>query len=189
MGETSERLESNPNTEYLVGKAKSGSNAAWRKILEKYRRMLEAHVRARIPGFARRRFDVDDVLQTAFLNAWEHRQTFEFRGEGSFRRWLATLVVHACTNELRRPHESSPAEGGEIEEIPNSETQVELSEERVAMLEAIGQLEEEDRDILIQRHFEDMTFDEIARIQECPRERARTIYAQALARLQRRLRA
>ena len=57
------------------------------------------------------------------------------------------------------------------------------------MLEAIGQLEEEDRDILIQRHFEDMTFDEIARIQECPRERARTIYAQALARLQRRLRA
>ena len=56
------------------------------------------------------------------------------------------------------------------------------------MLEALGQLGEEDRDILIQRVFEERSFEAIAESLECPRERIRQLYAVAIQRLQRELR-
>lgn len=192
MGETSSYLRDHPaeNTEYLVNKAKAGSQAAWERIYAQYRKMLIAHVQARIFGFARRRFDAEDLLQIAFKNAWMSIRDFEYRGEGSFRRWLATLIVNAFQNELRHPHvEAAPNEGGELEALPVPQAEVELGVDRTAMLEALGLLDDEDRDILIQRHFEELSFEDIARIQGCARESARTIYAQALKRLQRKLRA
>lgn len=165
-------------TDVLVGAAKSGSDAAWRRILEKYHTMLEAHVRCRIPGLARRRFDVDDALHGVIRSAWQGIHAYEYRGEGSFRRWLASLAVNAVRSELR-----GRSQGGPTEIPPWSGS--ERAEESAAMLEAIGRLDDLDRDILIQRHFEDLSFDEIARNQACPREHARALYAQALVRLQR----
>lgn len=193
MGETSSYLRDHPgeNTEFLVAKAKAGSQAAWERIYAQYRKMLIAQVQARSPGFARRRFDAEDILQIAFKNAWEGIRDFEYRGEGSFRRWLATLIVNAFQNELRHPtvEYAVAGEGGELEALPVSQTDVELGLDRTAMLEALGLLDDEDRDILIQRHFEELSFEDIARIQGCARESARTIYAQAVKRLQRKLRA
>jgi DNA-directed RNA polymerase specialized sigma24 family protein len=51
------------------------------------------------------------------------------------------------------------------------------------MIEALGQMDDVDRDILIQRHFEGLNFEQIAAIQGCKREKARTLYNQASKRL------
>jgi DNA-directed RNA polymerase specialized sigma24 family protein len=57
------------------------------------------------------------------------------------------------------------------------------------MLEAMGKLSDEDRDILIQKNVEELSFDAIAAVLGCSRERAREKYATALERLERRMRA
>ncbi len=190
MGETTSYLRDHPseNTEFLVGKAKAGSQAAWERIYAQYRKMLIAQVQSRTPGFARRRFDAEDILQIAFENAWKSIRDFEYEGEGSFRRWLSTLVVNAFQNELRRKRldEEAAGNGGErdLEALPGSETAVDLGLERTAMLEAMGLLGDEDRDILIQRHIEELSFEDIGRILGCARKRAQSLYAQAVKRLQ-----
>lgn len=193
MGETTRFLREHPehNTEFLVAKAKEHSQDAWRILLERHRKMLIANVRVRIPGFARSSFDAEDVLQIACMRALKAIDDFTYLGEGAFRRWLATLAVNAVNSELRkRSNELAQlAEGGEarLQHLPDSETRAEVDNELTAVFEAMGGMSEEDRDILIQRDFECMTFDEIARIEGWPRERARTLYMEAFKRLQGRL--
>ena len=47
------------------------------------------------------RFDAEDVLQEASINAWEARKSF--RGdESNFRGWFATVVYHAAINLVRK---------------------------------------------------------------------------------------
>ncbi len=192
MGETTRFLREHPehNTEFLVAKAKENSQDAWRILLERYHTMLIAHVRVRIPGFARRSFDAEDALQIACMKAHEAIGDFTYRGEGAFRRWLATLAVNAFRSELRkRSHEHAQIAGGDeaLEDLPESETRAGVDAQLAAVLEAMGGMSEEDRDILIQRDFERMTFEEIARTEGWPRERARTLYLEAFKRLQGRL--
>ena len=198
MGDTSGFLRENPfgHTEFLVGKARGGSDSAWREIDRRYHTMLMAQVQARIPGFARRRFDAEDVLQTALTKAVQSIGSFEYRGEGSFRCWLATLVVNTFQNELKsqraareQPHETEVEHELDARMVHASQQASQLGQRRTAMLEVLGELSDEDRDILIQRHFEELSFDAIAAIQGCKREQARQLYSLAFERLQRRLRA
>lgn len=201
MGDSSNLLPETPlgNTGFLVGKAKAGSESAWHEIYRRYHTMLVAHAQARIPGFARRRFDAEDVLQQAFFQAWQGIDGFEYRGDGCFRRWLATLVVNAFRNELKKDKKERPdlawikLENEEArEEPPQSEVKgapaaPEPDPERAAMLEALGLMEDEDRDILIQRYVEELSFEAIAEVLDCPRESARALTMQALERLRRRM--
>jgi RNA polymerase sigma-70 factor (ECF subfamily) len=196
VSDTSSFLREHPfgHTEFLVGRARGGSQTAWQELHRRYHTMLVAQLQARIPGFARRRFDAEDVLQAALIRAWQSIDSFEYRGEGSFRRWLATLVVNTFRNELEaqraereRGHETE-VEPGAISAVAHGRDG-ELGLERAAVLEALGQLSDEDRDILIQRHFEELSFEAIAASQGCKRERARQLYSLAFERLQRRLRA
>lgn len=175
-------------TDFLLGQARAGSQDAWKRLFQRYRKMLRAHVQSRIRGFARGRQDADDLLQTAFLRAWQKIGTFEYAGEGSFRRWLATVVVHTCTNELEERRTAS-LQSGTLADHDEREAREhsEQEERRIAMLEALGELDEEDRDLLIQRIVEDLSFEDIGANLGCSREKARELYGVALERLMRRM--
>lgn len=194
VSDTSSYLRENPaaHTEFLVDKAKGGSEAAWRELYTRYRKMLVTNVQARIPGFARRHFDAEDVLQAAVMKAWQRIESFQYQGEGSFRRWLTTLVLNEFQNELRGKHRDNPlsldaaAAPSELDRRAVQDNG--LSDAKTGLLEALGQIQDEDRDILIQRVFEERSFDAIAASLECPREKVRQLYALAVQRLQRELR-
>jgi RNA polymerase sigma-70 factor (ECF subfamily) len=180
-------------TDFLLGRARSGDQDAWKRLFERYKKMLRAHVEARIRGFARRRLDAEDVLQAAFLRAWESIGKFEYQGEGTFRRWLARVVVNTCSDELAANWSGSLQEGANeraMEQHAERQAQEldEREERRIAMMEAMGALSEEERDILIQRIVEERSFETIGRTLGCSREKARELYATALERLLRRLR-
>ncbi|HEX6885049.1 MAG TPA: sigma-70 family RNA polymerase sigma factor [Planctomycetota bacterium] len=179
-------------TDLLLGRARGGDQEAWRRLFERYRKMLRAHVEARIRGFARRRLDADDVLQAAFTRAWQQIERFEYQGEGSFRRWLARVVVNTCNDELAANWSGSLQEGATEQALADQAERAaqewdERENRRIAMMEAMGQLEEEERDILIQRIVEELSFEAIGRNLGCSREKARELYAAAQQRLVRRM--
>ena len=150
----------------------------------------------------RQRFDTEDVLQSAFLSAWSEIEAFEYRGEGSFRRWLARLV----TNKLRdlkdfhqaqrrgvRDEERTPESvdaTGELrglDALPSAEAgpaeQAGDLELHGALLEAMSTLSEDEQEILCMRQFEHLAWSEIANTLGISQSAARRRWEAALVRL------
>ena len=179
------------NTEFLLERARAGSDVAWREILRRYRTMLVYQLRARIPGFARHHFDEEALLQDVFAKAWVHIARFEYRGEGSFRRWLARLIVNEFLNQKRARNEEVAQRACEAPELTQLEDKgaaesTASEQEHVALIQGLGELDEEDRDLIIMR-LEGLSWDAIAEALECTYETAKVRYAEALGRLTKRV--
>jgi len=81
---------------------------------------------------------------------------------------------------------TEPRELSEVEDMGAAE-RAELSAERRALFEQLGALAEEDRDLLIMREFERLSWEAIGEVLDCSIEKARRDHALAFQRLQRRL--
>ncbi len=186
--ETTDFLRANPvgHTEFLVGKAKAGSDTAWREILRRYRTMLVFHVRARIHGITIQ--DLEELLARVLSKVVAHIQGFEYRGEGSFRRWLAALVVNECRDEMeeRATRNTETRELSEVADEAGAHSQA-LTAECEALVDKLGELDPYDRDLLIMRYFEKMSWGAIAEVLDCSLEKVQGDYALAFERLSRRL--
>lgn len=182
-------------TEFLLLHARDGHNEAWKAIYARYRRMLMVRVECRMPGFLRRRFDSEDVLQEAFSKAWERIASFEYQGEGSFRRWLSRIVLHEFWNLIRAEEadykrESSNDGTVDLDNLhretalgPSQE--LSMAESKAQLLQKLEELPEEDQDLIILRMFEKKDWQEIGTIMGWSRTKAREQFDRTLGRLAR----
>lgn len=177
-------------TEVLVRAAKGGASSAWSAVLQRYERMLRGHVRlllARYPAPIER----DEIVQATFARAWAQIQQFEYKGEGSLRRWLQQLAKNIYLNELRSEG-ARPERGAKDHLLETAEDERATERERgqldrLAMDLALADLEEDDREILLMRSDEDLKVSDIAAILECSHETAQRRLSQAMKRLHLRL--
>jgi RNA polymerase sigma-70 factor (ECF subfamily) len=79
-------------TEHLLRRARDGDAAAFETLLRVHGDRLRRTARGQLPAALRGRIDDSDLVQEALVDAVQHLDQFEERGEGSFRRWLATLM-------------------------------------------------------------------------------------------------
>ena len=182
--------------------AQSGSQAAWEELYRRYRALLTVMVHVRIPSLFRGRFDTEDVLQSAFLSAYDQIEEFDYNGEGSFRGWLTTLVVNKLRDLLRfhqsdrrslakeagglRGRESDEALDPAAFAAVNHQDPAQVMEQverHASLLSAMRDLEERDQDLICMRVFEHMTWGEIAGVLEISNSTARKRYATAVERL------
>ncbi len=154
--------------------------------------MLVVQIRSKIPAFARRRFDAEDVLQEAFFNACREIQSFEYRGEGSFRSWLATIVFHEFRNQLRarrveRAHLPTQVVSDSAEALPDEDEVRRASSmlSRDELYEKLGELQDEDREVISMRVFEGLSWGAIGAVLDCGKDQAQAAYERAVGRLQR----
>ena len=183
-------------TEFILSRARSGNQLAWRTLYERYRRMLLVTIEYRMQGFLRRRFDAEDVLQEAFYKAWDRIETFEYAGEGSFRSWLRTIVFAEFNNlikaqdaERRRVSKEASGETKLLREPSQDQRPSEIIshiEAKRHILEKMRQLDEDDREVITMRIFESMSWARIGEILGCSRELASKRFDRAIARLTRR---
>ena len=84
------------NGSALVELARSGSDAAYRQLVEVHRAELHAHC-YRILGSVQ---DAEDALQDALLRAWRGLAGFE--GRSSLRSWLYKITTNAALDVAQR---------------------------------------------------------------------------------------
>jgi RNA polymerase sigma-70 factor (ECF subfamily) len=159
----------------LVERAQRGDKRAFGLLVEKYERKLARLVSrlVRDPG------EVEDVTQEAFVKAY--RALPSFRGESAFYTWLYRIGVNTAKNYLvavgrRAPtsteveaQEAEALDGGELLRDINTPESVLLSKEIAGTVNsAIEALPEELRSAIQLRELEGMSYEEIAKLMDCP---------------------
>ena len=87
--------------EELVRKVRAGDETAAHRLFERHADELRGRVARSLPRAMRPRVAASDVVQEAWLAAFLRLADFEDRGEGSFRRWLATIAENKALDEVR----------------------------------------------------------------------------------------
>jgi RNA polymerase sigma-70 factor (ECF subfamily) len=89
-------MESKTEDALVVDAARTGDEAAFGTLAERYRRELQVHCYRMLGSFE----DSEDLVQETFLRAWRKRESFE--GRSTFRAWLYRIATNACLDFLDR---------------------------------------------------------------------------------------
>jgi RNA polymerase sigma-70 factor, ECF subfamily len=134
--------------------------------------------------------DAQDVTQETFVRAYEALP--RYRPRGQFRTWLYTIAANLCKNRLKArrpfvPWEAIAGTDGPIDPTPSPEQRALARERALAVRQAIEQMGERDRLIVILYYQEDASIEEIARITGCRAGAIKVALHRARARLRERL--
>ena len=159
----------------LVERAQRGDKRAFELLVEKYQRKLARLVSRLI----RDRGEVEDVTQEAFIKAY--RALPSFRGDSAFYTWLYRIGINTAKNYLvalgRRTPTSTEMEAEEAEGHASGELLRDISTPESLLLSkeigatvnaAIEALPEELRGAIQLRELEGMSYEEIAKLMDCP---------------------
>jgi RNA polymerase sigma-70 factor (ECF subfamily) len=89
-------MHTRPDSE-LISDGRNGDRRALSDLFERYY-LSSMRIAGRILGPYE---DARDVVQSAYLAAFEHFDTF--RGEAQFKTWITQIVKNECFMHLRRP--------------------------------------------------------------------------------------
>ena len=140
----------------------------------------------------------EDLAQEVFSKLFARRKSF--RQGSKFSTYLWRIALNHCYNELRRPvHryetrlDAPDEDAGDPTDLlpggsPNPAESLAAAEQAEVIRDAIAQLPESHRTIVILRHYENLKFREIAEVLDLPEGTVKTRMTEALNELGRRLR-
>lgn len=157
----------------LIQRVKRGDRSAFDFLVLKY----QSRVASIISRYTNDSQDILDLTQETFVKAY--RAIERFRGDSAFYTWLYRIAVNTAKNFLesrgRRPRGSMEAEEAErldsgdwLRDVATPEKLLQREQMYDAMQRAIGGLPEELRSALLLREYEGLSYEDIARILECP---------------------
>lgn len=110
----------------------------------------------------------EEVVQEAWLSAWLH--VGGFRGQSAVRTWLVRIVTSKALNSLRRPQRTLALDA--VPELltaadSDPERQAELRERARAVRLAVAALPERQREAVVLRDLEGLSYEEVAQALDC----------------------
>lgn len=119
--------------------------------------------------------DAEDLVQETLVRAIP--AAGRLRKDSSIKSWLFASLRNIWLNQLRQPRVTVQMSGADIDQLlpefraptgkdPHSALVTNLDQEQVR--QAISQLPVESRDIILLREFEDLSYQEIGDVLNCP---------------------
>lgn len=162
----------------LVEKVKNGERKAYSTLVRRHQKaLLRMSMR-----FVKDLDTAEDVVQESFIKAYERLSTFEARA--SFKSWLFQIAVNTARNKLRERREGTmDIEDVQLGVAAIAETTLVQGSIADLLQKFVDLLPPRQRMALVLRVYEDMSFNEIANIMECPYDTAKANYRHALMKL------
>src|SRR5262245_7332212 len=85
-------LPQSQDTEALIERAKAGEAAALNDLFARHHGLMVELARRKIGPRLRSKEEADDLAQTTFREATRDFGQYQYRGEGSFLRWLVQIL-------------------------------------------------------------------------------------------------
>jgi RNA polymerase sigma-70 factor, ECF subfamily len=139
----------------LVQRCLRGDTAAFEPLVERYHRPL-FNLAARLLG---NRDEALDSTQNAFVRAFEHLASFDQNQR--FFSWIYQILRNECLNVLRgrRPSTVLP---DDLMASGSPGDALEQDERQAAVQTALMALTDDQREVVLLRHFTELSYDEIA---------------------------
>lgn len=163
----------------LVERVKQGEKAAYSQLVMRHQRAL---LRL-ILRFVRDMDLAQDVVQEAFIKAYDRLESFEARA--SFKSWLFQIAVNTARNHLRDEKRDQFVNADDLHFSIGPEAENRLLNESLSlsMRDLVDSLPERQRLAVNLRIYEDLSFKEIAVLMDCPYDTAKANFRHGLMKL------
>jgi RNA polymerase sigma-70 factor (ECF subfamily) len=191
-------------TDDLLGRARAGDAAALGELFAHYRDRLRKMVRLRLDGRVCGRLDPSDVLQEAYLDVARRFPEYAAAPVVPFYVWLRALTGQRLLDLHRQhlgakmrdagqevslyrgalPHASSASLAQQLLAGLTSPTQAAIRAElQLQLQEALNSMDPLDREVVVLRHFEELSNVETAAVLDIEPSAASKRYLRAIRRL------
>lgn len=191
-------------THELLDLVRDGDDAATNRLLERHREALRRMADMRLDPKIRQRVDASDIIQDVMIEANRRLQKYLENPVMPFHLWLRQMTTDRIIDAHRR-HRVSKKRSVDLEQAPvvaanldhssiNLGAQIsdgELTPAAAAIQnelqrkfeEAVDEMDDIDQEIIVMRHFEKLTNQEVAQVLELSEPAASMRYLRAMRRL------
>lgn len=177
-----------------LDRARQGDREAQAELLESFRPYVRVVARALGADRIQRRVDDSDLVQDALLEA--HRSFGRFRGTqvAELVAWLRQVAIRSVGHALRHHLATGKRDAGREQPVASasglrdesgsSPSAVAMRHEAAARVaEQVARLPEDMQQVVLGRHVDDLSYDEIAERLGRSNDAVRALYTRALRRL------
>jgi RNA polymerase sigma-70 factor (ECF subfamily) len=160
------------NDRDLVAAAVEGMEGSFEELVRRYQRPISAYVYRMVGNYE----SALDLTQEIFIKVYSSLR--RYRAEFKFSTWIYKIAHNAAVDHLRRnsTREQSIVHGTEADAFelpleskrPSPEQESERKERRVEIESVIRALPANYRELIILRHSEDLTYEEIVEVTGLP---------------------
>jgi RNA polymerase sigma-70 factor (ECF subfamily) len=186
---------------YLIERARREEPGALDRLLETYRNYLRLLARTGLDASLQGKADPSDLVQDALLRASQNFGQFRGAGDAELAGWLRQILAHCLANFVRHFRTGGRRIGREqsldqllnrsseaMEQIlaTNGNSPSSSAERRdlgVVLSDALAQLSEDQREVIVLFHLEGLPWEEVARRMERTIGAVRKLWARALKQL------
>jgi RNA polymerase sigma-70 factor (ECF subfamily) len=167
-GSPAAEMEVSDNT--LIRQVLSGRIKPFRKLVQRYQKQAYLYARSMVGNAD----DAYDLSQEAFVRVYRHLNRFD--SSYPFKVWFFHILSNLCKNHLRqrknRQAVTTSTDMMETVAAPKSQRpdivfqKIELQQK---VWEGIAELSEKFREIIVLCHFQDMSYEQLAKVLDIPR--------------------
>jgi len=162
--------ESEEDDTHLVKASQHGDQDAFALLVQTHQRRVFTLVLRMLQDYD----EASEITQEAFLAAWLGLPSF--RGEARFATWLYRIAYHCALKQLERRKRERSLRAAiiaeqmleEVNKQKQAEDSLELRARQAIVREQMEELPARYRSVLILRHLQEMTYEEMADILTMP---------------------
>jgi RNA polymerase sigma-70 factor (ECF subfamily) len=117
----------------------------------------------------------EDIFQDVFIRIIDTIRAGRYTEEGKFLPWAMRIAHNCCVDHFRKIKRTPVIRNGENQDLfetlsfteENAETNIIKQQRQDRIYTMLMQLPEDQREVIILRHYADMSFKEIAKVTDC----------------------
>ena len=156
------------NDQQLIARYLEGDERAFEELLNRHQQKIYTSIYL----FVKEQSLAEDIFQEVFIKIIDTLRKGKYNHEGKFLQWALRISYNMCVDYFRRTKrrpQVSPTETFDIFDVlplteENAEQNIIRSQTHDKVSKLVNMLPPEQREVVILRHYADMSFKEIAKL-------------------------